>query len=218
MTDALEAPEIEAAAAFILRLRARGIRDLAVLRAMEAVPRAHFAPDLHAALASRDAAVPIPCGQTMSEPSLVARMMEGLGLTPACRVLEIGSGSGYATAVLARLGQEVLAVERFRALVLHARGRLEALGIANARVEWGDGLGVPAEAGPFDRILIHASLSQVPAEFQPLAAPGAVLVCGRMAEDGPALVRHERVGEGWRETALGPARLRNLIEGASARL
>ena len=218
MTDAVEAPEIEAAAAFILRLRARGIRDLAVLRAMEAVPRAHFAPEPHAALAARDAAVPIPCGQTMSDPFLVARMMEGLGLTPACRTLEIGSGSGYATAVLARLGGEVLAVERFRTLVLHARGRLEALGITNARVEWGDGLGVPAEAGPFERILIHAVLPDGPAEFAGLAAPGAVLVCGRALGDHQVLVRHEWTDERWRETPLCPARLRPLIDGPSAKL
>ena len=218
MTDAAEAPEIEAAAAFILRLRARGIRDLAVLRAMEAVPRAHFAPETYASLAARGEAVPIACGQTMSEPFIVARMMEGLGLTPVAHVLEIGAGSGYATAVLARLGSEVLAVERFRTLVLEARGRLEALGIANARVEWGDGLGIPAETGPFDRILIHALLPDGPGDFEPLAGPGSVLVCGRATDEGPALVRHERTAEGWTETRLCFARLRPLIEGASAAL
>ena len=218
MTDAGEDTGFAATAAFILRLRALGIRDLAVLRAMEAVPRAHFAPEAHARLAARDAAVPIPCGQTMSEPFLAARMMEGLELSPDCRALEIGAGSGYATAVLARLGREVLAVERFRTLVLHARGRLHALGITNARVEWGDGLGVPAEAGPFDRVLIHAVLPDGPGGFGALAKPGTVLVCGREAGGRQILVRHERTGDGWRETPLCPARLRPLIEGASAGL
>ena len=162
--------------------------------------------------------MPIPCGQTMSEPFLLARMLEGLGVTPACRVLEVGAGSGYGTAVLARLGREVVGVERFRTLVRHARQRLEASGIANARVEWGDGLGVPPEAGPFDRILVHALLPEGPAAFAPLAGPNAVLVCGRRLETGPALVRHERARDGWSETTLCPARLRDLIEGASAAL
>ena len=218
MTEAAGSPEIEAAAAFVLRLRARGIRDLAVLRAMEGIPRAAFAPVPYEILAAQGAPVPIPCGQTMSEPFLVARMMEGLGLTAACRALEVGAGSGYATAVLARLGREVLAVERFRTLVLHARKRLAAFGTDNAKVEWGDGLCVPPEAGPFDRILIHALLPEGPGGFEPLVSPGAVLVCGRLRQGVPTLVRHERTAEGWIEMPLCPARLRALIEGASEEL
>lgn len=209
---------LEAKAEFLFRLRARGIRDLAVLRAMEAVPRHVFVPHRYADLAAKDVALPLACGQTMAEPSAVARMMEGLAATPACRILEIGSGSGYATAILARLGAEVLGVERFRTLSQGAQARLAGLGTVGATVVWGDGLAVPADRGPFDRILIHAALGDVPAEVADLLAPGGTVVFGRAAGPGARqeLVAARRDGEGdWSFGALGPCRLRPLYDGPS---
>ena len=194
----MAAPAPEATAAFLLGLRARGIRDLAVLRAMEAVPRDAFVPHRYADLAGKDVALPLPCGQTMSEPSVVARMMAALGVTPACRVLEVGSGSGYATAILARLGREVLGVERFRTLALAAAARLSDLGLSNAAAVWGDGLGVPAGRGPFDRVLVHAALEDVPLELARLLAPDGTMVFARPGRDGGRqdLVRARRTADG----------------------
>ena len=141
-------------AAFLLRLRIKGVRDLAVLRALETVPRELFVPHRYADLAGKDVALPIPCGQVMSEPFVVARMAEALQLKATSRVLEIGGGSGYACAILARLARDIVSVERYRGLADQARAHLEALGIANVTVLWGDGRALPPDAGPFDRVVV----------------------------------------------------------------
>ena len=120
----------------------------------------------------------------MSSPFLVARMMEALEVGPECRVFEIGSGSGYATAILARLGREVLGVERFRTLAQGARTRVAALDLPHATIVWGDGLAVPADRGPFDRILVHGELPDVPAELDDLLADDGIIVFARRPEQG----------------------------------
>ena len=161
---------LEARAEFLLGLRARGIGDLPVLRAMENVPRELFVPHRYVDLANRDMALPISCGQTMPQPWLVARMMEALTLRPDLRVLEIGAGSGYATAMLARLAREVVALERFRSLAIAASARLERLLIRNARIVWGDGLAIDAQAGLFDRIMVHGVMPEIPENLAGLLA------------------------------------------------
>lgn len=215
-----QGPVLEAKAEFVLRLRARGIRELGVLRAMEAVPRDVFGPHRYADLAGKDVALPLPCGQTMAEPFVVARMLEALGPTSSCRVLEIGAGSGYVTALLARLGGDVLGVERFRTLVIYAKTRLAALGVANAAVVWGDGLAVPPDAGPFDRILVHAELPEIPACLAALLGEGGAIVFARRGLLGDNrrqhLVRAERSRDGgWTEDPVAPSRLRPLFDGPS---
>ena len=117
----------EAKAAFHLRLRARGVRDLAVLRAFETVPRDRFVPERYTAMAARDLPLPIACGQTTHEPWLLARAVEALAVEPGHRVLEVGSGSGYVTAVMAQLAGEVLGLERWASLAEAAQARLDAL-------------------------------------------------------------------------------------------
>lgn len=212
---------LEAKAAFLFRLRARGIRDISVLRAMESVPRDSFVPHRYADLAARDIALPLPCGQTMTEPFVVARMMEALEVGPACRVLEIGSGSGYATAVLARLGRDVLGIERFRTLAHGAETRLAALGIADAAVVWGDGSAVPPDRGPFDRLLVHAELPRIPDGLAALMTPDGIMVFGRRPADGGRqdLVRARRDDAGvWGMTSVMPSRLRPLYGGPSLAL
>ena len=132
---------------FQLSLRRRGISDQAVLRAMDAVPRDRFVmPELRDE-AWRDTALPIACGQTISQPFVVAYMTEQLQLKPEHRVLEIGTGSGYQAAVLARLCRQVLTLERFKTLADRARARLESLDCHNVEVQLGDGFDVPAKAG-----------------------------------------------------------------------
>ena len=147
---------------FLLSLRRRGIADAAVLRAMEEVPRELFVEQDYAEAAYADQALPISCGQTISQPYVVAYMTEQLGLKPNHRVLEVGTGSGYQAAVLARLAAEVVTVERYRTLAETACKRIETLGLANVRVVVGDGLtGVPQHA-PYDRIIVTAAAERIP--------------------------------------------------------
>ena len=147
---------------FLLTLRRRGISDQAVLRAMDEVPRGQFVEPQFQDHAYADQALPIECGQTISQPYVVAYMTEQLALRPHHRVLEVGTGSGYQAAVLSRLAREVVSIERYRTLADQARARLAALGYDNVEVVTGDGFaGVPAKA-PYDRIIITAAAEQVP--------------------------------------------------------
>src|SRR5664279_1180630 len=147
---------------FLLTLRRRGIGDQAVLRAMDEVPRERFVEAGFTDSAYADQALPISCGQTISQPYVVAYMTEQLALRPHHRVLEVGTGSGYQAAVLSRLAREVVSVERYRTLAEPARERLQALGYDNVEVVVGDGLlGLP-ERAPYDRIMVTAAAEQVP--------------------------------------------------------
>jgi protein-L-isoaspartate(D-aspartate) O-methyltransferase len=169
---------------FLLGLRRRGIADQAVLRAMDEVPRGQFVEPDFAGRAYADQALPISCGQTISQPYVVAYMSEQLGVRPHHRVLEIGTGSGYQAAVLSRLAREVVSVERYRTLAEQARGRLEGLGYDNVEVVVGDGLGgVPAKA-PFDRILITAAAESVPQTLVDQLADGGIMVLPLGPRDG----------------------------------
>ena len=147
---------------FQLNLRRRGISDQSVLRAMEEVPREAFVDDADRANAYRDSALGIACGQTISQPFVVAYMTEQLQLQKQHRVLEIGTGSGYQAAVLSRLVGKVLTVERFRTLADTARERLEQLGFDNVEVMLGDGFELPDNIGPFDRIIVTAAMVEIP--------------------------------------------------------
>ncbi len=140
------------------------------------MPRAAFAPVRHANLADLDTALPLDGGQTMSDPFHVARVVEALAPRPGDRVLEVGTGSGYAAAVLARMAGRVISVERRRALATAARQCLDALPASNVTVDWADGLDLPASAGLFDRILVHAATSGRPATLLDRLAPGGTLV------------------------------------------
>ena len=144
------------------QLRGRGIRDPLVLEAMGEVPRRIFLPPDRRAEAYGDAPVPIGAGQTISQPYIVALMLEQLRLRPGLKVLEIGTGSGYQTVLLARMGARVFSVERIPELAEEARKRLEEAGAKGVRLRVGDGsLGWPEEA-PFDRIIVTASAPQLP--------------------------------------------------------
>ncbi|HXX51763.1 MAG TPA: protein-L-isoaspartate(D-aspartate) O-methyltransferase [Xanthobacteraceae bacterium] len=148
---------------FQLALRRRGISNQAVLRAMEEVPRENFVGSDFAASAYADQALPIACGQTISQPFVVAYMTEQLEIEPQHRVLEIGTGSGYQAAVLSRLAREVLSIERYRTLADAARARLKALGYANVIVRLGDGMAGAPDLAPFDRIMVTAAAEDIPA-------------------------------------------------------
>ncbi len=162
---------------FLLTLRKRGIGEQAVLRAMDEVPRERFVEPEFAGNAYADQALPISCGQTISQPYVVAYMTEQLALRSHHRVLEVGTGSGYQAAVLSRLAREVVSIERYRTLADQARERLRSLGYDNVEVVVGDGFaGVPGRA-PFDRIIVTAAAEQVPqALLDQLADDGVMLL------------------------------------------
>jgi protein-L-isoaspartate(D-aspartate) O-methyltransferase len=161
---------------FLLSLRRRGISDAAVLRALDEVPREQFVDQDYTDAAYADQALPISCGQTISQPYVVAYMTEQLAVKPHHRVLEVGTGSGYQAAVLARLAGEVITVERYRTLAETARRRLKQLGLDNVTVVVGDGLaGVPQYA-PYDRILVTAAAERIPQALVEQLADGGVMV------------------------------------------
>lgn len=154
----------------------RGVRDQAVIRAMRAVPREFFVAERHRALAYDDTPLPIPGGQTISQPYVVALMLSKLRLRPDFRALEIGSGSGYAAALLGEIVVEVHTVERLPELVRYARERLERQGYENVHVHEGDGtLGWPA-AAPYDAIVVAAGGPSVPEALREQLAVGGRLI------------------------------------------
>jgi protein-L-isoaspartate(D-aspartate) O-methyltransferase len=161
---------------FQLNLRRRGISDQTVLRAMEEIPRDIFVAAADRADAYRDSALGIACGQTISQPFVVAYMTEQLQPQKHHRVLEIGTGSGYQAAILSRLCREVLTIERYRTLADSARLRLEKLGCDNVEVMLGDGFDIPAGAGSFDRIMVTAAMEQIPEALTQRLEPGGVLI------------------------------------------
>ncbi len=209
-------------AALLMMLRARGIQDLNLLRAVETVPREIFVPHRFADLARRPIALPLRCGQTLPEPWLTARMIEALELAPQHRVLEIGTGSGYATALLARLAREVLSIERFRTLAIEAEARLAQLAIANAAVVFGDGLAIASSTGPFDRIIVQGVLAEVPENLLAVLGEEGALVAVR---PDPACLRRQQAvrmrrdgGGGVEAVPVCPCRLQALLPGEAAAL
>jgi len=161
---------------FQLALRRRGISDQAVLRAMDQVPREYFVDAAYVEAAYADHALPIACGQTISQPYVVAYMTEQLEVDPRHRVLEIGTGSGYQAAILSRLARQVVSVERYRTLVERARERLQTLGYANVNLVLGDGFAGVMEEAPFDRIMITAAVEEVPATLVEQLGGGGKMV------------------------------------------
>lgn len=193
MADARDPPE---QMQFQLSLRRRGISDRNILRAMEEVPRDRFVEPAQRAYAWRDAALPIACGQTISQPFVVAYMTEQLELEPRHRVLELGTGSGYQAAILAKLARDVLTVERYRTLADIARSRLEGLGLYNVEVMLADGLALPANLGAFDRIIVTAAVDDVPPSLIERLGDGGVLIAPVGPQHGvQTLVRIRRAGE-----------------------
>ena len=175
MTD-IRAADVERME-FQLALRRRGISDQAVLRAMDEVPREHFVAPEFIESAYADHALPIACGQTISQPYVVAYMTERLAVKPEHRVLEVGTGSGYQAAILSRLAREVVSVERYRTLAETARQRLMTLGYANVTIIVGDGFAGAPEQAPFDRIIVTAAAENIPpALVEQLGANGKIVL------------------------------------------
>ena len=169
---------------FLLTLRRRGIADQAVLRAMDEVPREFFVETAFAGRAYADQALPIACGQTISQPYVVAYMTEQLNVGPTHRVLEIGTGSGYQAAVLSRLAREVVTIERYRTLADQARERLKALGYNNVEIVSGDGFAGMPERAPFDRIIVTAAAETIPETLMAQLADDGIMILPLGSHEG----------------------------------
>jgi protein-L-isoaspartate(D-aspartate) O-methyltransferase len=204
---------------FQLNLRRRGISDQAVLRALEEIPRELFVEAADRADAYRDSALGIACGQTISQPFVVAYMTEQLQLQKHHRVLEIGTGSGYQAAILSRLAGHVVTIERYRTLADSARARLAKLGCDNVEVMLGDGFDVPAEAGSFDRILVTAAMEQIPDALAHRLEPEGVLIAPVGPQQGTqTLIRLVRTDAGFERKELVDVRFVPALHGIAREL
>lgn len=204
----------DAASRLVEQLRAEGISDERVLKAIAAVPRERFVPSTFRDRAYENVALPIGHGQTISQPYIVALMTQALEVGDRHIVLEIGTGCGYQAAVLAQLARRVFTVERHRALAKSAEERLKELRINNVTVRFGDGTKAWPEQTSFDRIIVTAAAATVPDALMESLADGGVLVVP-VGEDkrDQVLMRLRRSAEGWQSEDLCPVRFVPLVAG-----
>lgn len=206
--------QAEHTAQLMLSMRRLKIEDRRVLEAMEKVPRHLFVQGTFAPRAYEDVPLPIEAGQTISQPSVVAKMTAALEVGPRHTVLEIGTGSGYQAAILSHLCRRLYSLERHRKLARRARDRIDALGIANATLMAGDGTrGLPQQA-PFDRIILTAAAEDPPANLLAQLREGGIMVLPVGQTDAvQTLIKVEKTEEGLNYTELEQVRFVPLVEG-----
>jgi protein-L-isoaspartate(D-aspartate) O-methyltransferase len=199
---------------FVFALRSHGVTDLAVLKAMESLPRSAFLEGIFRERSFEDVPLPIACGQTISQPSVVALMTQALQVDRRCKVLEIGTGSGYQAAVLARLARRVYTIERHRRLARTAREVFRALELTNITVVLGDGsLGLPEQA-PFDRIILTAAAEDPPRTLLDQLRPGGIMVLPvGQSHAVQTLIKVTKTENGLDYADLGEVRFVPLVEG-----
>lgn len=199
---------------FLFALRSHGVTDTRVLNAMETIDRGMFVRGLFAERAYEDHPLPIACGQTISQPSIVGLMTQALKVGPRDTVLEVGTGSGYQAAILSLLARRVYTVDRWRQLVREASERLDALKIANVTAMTADGSrGLPDQA-PFDRILVTAAAEDPPSPLMAQLKMGGIMVLPVGQSDHvQQLIRVTRTEEGFDYEELRPVRFVPLVEG-----
>ena len=209
--------ERESFAAFLLRARAGGLVDKALIAAIEATPRRGFVPGQWQAHAWSDRMLPIECGEAIEGADIQAAVIAALAVEPSHRVLEIGTGSGYTAAVLSRLAARVVSVERYKTLAEQARQRFEALGITNVIVRHADGShGLPNE-GPFDRIVVWAAFESLPRFLLDQLSSGGVVIAPIGPEEGEQVVaKLTKVGSRFEREDIGIVRLQPILPGVAA--
>jgi protein-L-isoaspartate(D-aspartate) O-methyltransferase len=201
----------------IMALRGDGVTDTRVLSAIERVPREAFVPEDMRDRAYENTALPIECGQTISQPFVVAYMTQALQVGDRMRVLEIGTGSGYQAAVLAQLCRRVYTIERHKPLMLAAQKRFAALGISNITTRHGDGAKGWPDQAPFDRIIVTAAADSIPESLLDQLAPGGIMVLpvGGFAMD-QYVQRIVKTDAGLQTSVLLPVRFVPLVPGTES--
>ncbi len=201
---------------FVFTLRSRGVLNADVLKAMEAIPRARFLEGIFAERAYEDTPLPIACGQTISQPTVVGLMTQALAITRRCKVLEVGTGSGYQAAVLSKLARRVYTVERHRRLARRARELLLEMAFHNVTVVHGDGSqGLPEQA-PFDRILLTAAAEDPPGTLiDQLRVDGIMVLPVEQSHSVQRLIKLVKTASGLEYTDLGAVRFVPLVEGVA---
>jgi protein-L-isoaspartate(D-aspartate) O-methyltransferase len=218
MSEEADTPETRMAR-LILSLRSQGVTDPKVLSAIEKTPRDLFVPELFQERSWEDSALPIACGQTISQPFIVGLMTQALRVEPRARVLEIGTGSGYQTAVLSRLCRFVYSVERYRTLLGEAEARLKQLGVSNVFTRFGDGGEGWPEQAPFDRILVTAAAPDEPKSLLAQLKPNGILVAPVGKGPVQQLKRYIADGKGGFEVeTLCDVRFVPLLDGVAREL
>jgi protein-L-isoaspartate(D-aspartate) O-methyltransferase len=201
---------------FVFALRSRGVTNAEVLKAMEQTPRVHFLEGIFQERSFEDVPLPIACGQTISQPTVVGLMTQALEVTRRCKVLEIGTGSGYQAAILARLARRVYTIERHRRLARRARELFTRLALHNITVVHADGsLGLPEQA-PFDRIIVTAAAEDAPRSLVEQLRPGGIMVLPVGQSNAvQTLLRIVKTDAGLDYTDLGAVRFVPLVEGVA---
>ena len=213
MNDA-PASDAERKMQFLFALRSKGVTDARVLSAMETIDRARFLRGLFAERAYEDTPLPIACGQTISQPSVVGLMTQALNVQPRDKVLEVGTGSGYQAAILSQLARRVYSIDRHKRLVQEARAVFEAMDLSNITALSGDGsFGLPDQA-PFDRIIVTAAAEDPPGPLLAQLKPGGIMVVPVGQSDTvQSLIRVRRTETGFDYDELRPVRFVPLLEG-----
>ena len=202
----------------IFALRSHGVTDARVLDAIEKTPREAFLDGAFKSRALEDIPLPIACGQTISQPSIVGLMTQALEVTPRCKVLEVGAGSGYQAAILARRSRRVYTIERHRPLARRARALLEReLDLHNVTVICGDGAAGLPEQAPFDRIILTCAAEDTPSILLDQLRPGGIMVLPvGQTDDVQQLIKIRKTEDGPEYTELAPVRFVPLLEGVAA--
>ncbi|HEV2899021.1 MAG TPA: protein-L-isoaspartate(D-aspartate) O-methyltransferase [Pseudaminobacter sp.] len=208
--------EREGFAAFLLRLRGRGIIPKDMIAAFEATPRRGFLANQWHDVAWSDRMLPIECGEAIEGTDLQAAVVAALAIEPGNRILEVGTGSGYTAAVMARLAGRVVTLDRYKTLAEQARQRFEALGISNALARQADGSnGLPGE-GPFDRIVVWAAFDSLPRAFVDQLSSGGIMIAPIGPEEGEqVLARLTKIGSRFEREDIGTVRLQPIGHGVA---
>jgi len=209
----------EGFAAFLLRARARGVRANGLFKALETVPRRMFVPEEHADFMWTGQSLPIDCGANIEGIDLQARIIGALEIAAGHRILEIGTGSGYTAAVMARMGAKVKTIDRYKTLVARAQERFASLDLGNVLSIQADGARNMAGEEPFDRIVAWAAFETLPRKFVDLLATGGIMIAPVGPGDGKQkLARLSKIGSRFEREDIGVVRMQPLSKGAAAAL
>lgn len=207
-----------ALAQFILSLRARGVRSKDLLIAIEKTPRGVFLPRHNPSLLYAPYALPLDCGTEATAPHVIAQILGALDLAPGMKVLEIGTGSGFQAAILARFGCHVVTLERFHTLHIAAARAMKRLSVVNVRLEHCDGYAGFAFDGPYDRIIVNAAMREVPDALVEQLAPGGTLVVPIIHGRDQRLYAFDDTGETFRQRDFGRSAFQAMLEGRARSL